>query len=75
MLQILSWGPNINNILGMNRLSAWLNISLTLLIASHDSLGHHQEETTFSMDTVFMKHLYAFEILYSLGMTCVKLSV
>lgn len=75
MSQILSWGLNINTILGINRLSAWLIVYLTLLIASHDSLGHHQEVLSFPVDTIFMKHLYAFDILYSLGMTCVKLSV
>ncbi|KAF6225969.1 hypothetical protein HO173_012636 [Letharia columbiana] len=55
---MLSWGPNIINIL-----------------ASHHSLGHHTAVLSQATLMSFYQHLYAFEILYSLGIACVKFSV
>lgn len=74
-LQMLSWGINIINILSMNHHVKWTSILLTASVDSRQSLGHHTAVLPEATLILFYRYLYAFEVVYSLGMSAVKISV
>ncbi|KAG6999534.1 hypothetical protein G7Y79_00034g069570 [Physcia stellaris] len=66
------WWDDTTAILGM-ALSWGCNI--TNILSSRSSLGRHAETLPLETLVSFYQHVYAFEIMYSLAMTCLKCSV
>ncbi|CAF9938329.1 hypothetical protein IMSHALPRED_000764 [Imshaugia aleurites] len=66
------WWDDLTVILAM--MFSWGPNIINILAARH-SLGYHTAILPEPTLVSFFKHLYAFEIVYSLSMTCVKLSV
>ncbi|CAF9926325.1 MAG: hypothetical protein HETSPECPRED_006305 [Heterodermia speciosa] len=72
---VLSWGCNITNILGMKRRTwTWRDTKVSSA-ASHSSLGHHTKVLPLAVLIDFYRHVYAFQVQYSLAMTLLKISV
>lgn len=66
------WWDDLAVVLGM--LFSW-GCEIVNILASHTSLGHHIITLSMPAMISFFRHLYAFEVMYSLSMTFVKFSV
>lgn len=66
------WWDDLTVVLGM--MFSW-GPNIVNILASHRSLGRHTAALSDATRASFYKHLYAFEVLYSLGIATVKLSV
>ncbi|KAL8784736.1 MAG: hypothetical protein Q9195_008918 [Heterodermia aff. obscurata] len=66
------WWDDTAAILGM--VLSW-GCNITNILASHKSLGHHTEVLPLAVLVDFYRHVYAFQVQYSLAMTLLKTSV